>query len=97
MRSSSQFGHTDVQHPRLPGAIADSSEDLPQHQPGVTEHRLWVFFSAPWRPRTDSAPVAPWMEVTEGMSGEEMPGGLRECVLGSGAPYGELGGSRRPS
>lgn len=84
MRSSRQFGHTDVQHPWLPGAIADSSDDLHQHQPGAMEHRPRVFFPAPWRARTDSAPIAPWMEATAGMSGGEVLGGLWECVLGIG-------------
>lgn len=45
-----------MQPPELPGALADSSGDL-QHQPGLMEHRLWVFLSAPGRARTDSAPI----------------------------------------
>lgn len=43
--------------PTAPGALADGSGDLHQHLPGVTEHGLWVFLSAPWRARTDSAPI----------------------------------------
>lgn len=32
-----------------------------------------------------------WMEVTDGMSGGDMLGGLRECMLGSGSRVWKIG------